>query len=404
MMRLSQLTVTVFFAVLFSILAGCNAQVKQKAAAVESDLENTHPEIIGMPNILAANDTSPGWSQQGQKMIVTGTVFETDGKTPASNVVVYYYHTNTEGKYLHKKDHKKSLPPNSKGQTHGYIRGWIKTGSDGKYSIATVRPGTYPSGDEPAHIHLVIKEPGAKESYYIDDFVFDDDMLLTAAKRKRMENRGGSGILRMLKKGELQVAEHNIILGLNIPGYPKTKNTGMASGLQIGEDQPSFIPFHAYGPDKGTRTCPVCKYGRYHGIVYFVGDHADWNDIKKWLTYLELQSETRKKYLKAYFVYGNSKAYDKSERIAKLEKAGIELNIKNVALTFVPSFSDTGSEAYLNRINPAVENTFIVYKNRTIIDKYVDLKPTEVNFRLISTVLDSSKGEYFDLPEPVHVE
>lgn len=82
-------------------------------------------------------------------------------------------------------------------------------------------------------------------------------------------------------------AEHNIIPGLNIPNYPETKKSEKQSGLQLGEDNPSFIPYHAFNPDKGTRACPVCKYGRYHGIVYFVGNNPNWNDIKKWLTFLE---------------------------------------------------------------------------------------------------------------------
>ena len=58
------------------------------------------------------------------------------------------------------------------------------------------------------------------ENVVIDEFVFDDDILLTEEKRKKLENRGGSGILKVLNKGDLQIAAHNIILGLNIPNYP----------------------------------------------------------------------------------------------------------------------------------------------------------------------------------------
>ncbi len=50
----------------------------------------------------------------------------------------------------------------------------------------------------PAHIHTSIKEPNIDNEYYIDEFVFDDDKLLTGAKRKALENRGGSGVLRVL--------------------------------------------------------------------------------------------------------------------------------------------------------------------------------------------------------------
>jgi protocatechuate 3,4-dioxygenase beta subunit len=204
-----------------------------------------------------------------------------------------------------------------------------------------------------------------------------------------------------LLNGNIQVAEHDIVLGLNIPNYPKKINENK-SGLNIGEDQPSFTPFHAWGPDKGTRTCPVCKYGRYHGIVYFVGNNPDWVDIKKWLTFLEQESITRNKYLKAYFVYGNDNKYNPSARRKELEQLGSELNLHNIALTFVPSFSDAESEVNLNKVNSTVDNTFIIYRHRSIIDKFVDLKAESENFKLISSTLDKTKGDYFELSEPRH--
>ncbi len=135
---------------------------------------------------------------------------------------------------------------------HGHIRGWVKSDAAGHYAIYSIRPAPYPKEDIPAHIHLSIKEPDIANEYYTDELVFDDDPLLTGAKRKALENRGGSGVLRVLEEGKLQTAEHNIILGLHIPNYPK-KAPANLSGLEIGLDQPSFIPYHAYGPDKGSR-------------------------------------------------------------------------------------------------------------------------------------------------------
>jgi protocatechuate 3,4-dioxygenase beta subunit len=111
---------------------------------------------------------------------------------------------------------------------------------------------------------------------------------------------------------------------------------------------------------------------------------------------------SRSKYLKVYFVYGNDKNYSKEKRKEELEKLGNELNLNNIALTFVPSFSDNESEVNLNKINPDVENTFLIYRNRAIIDKFVGLKPTKENYNLISQTLDKTKNEYFNLPEPKH--
>ena len=286
---------------------------------------------------------------------------------------------------------------------HGHIRGWVKTDENGKYTVYTIRPAPYPNDVLPAHIHLSIKEPDIENEYYTDDINFDDDKLLIQHfKKYPQENRGGSGVVRVLLTDELQIAEHDIVLGLNIPNYPKKLNLEIISGLNIGEDQPSFIPYHAFGPDKGTQTCPVCKYGRYHGIIYFVGNNPSWEEIKEWLKFLEQESMKRQKYLKAYFVYGNENNYSKENRQRELEQIGKELKIKNIALTFVPSFTDTKTEANLNSINPNVENTFIIYKHRSIIDKYISLKPSQENFKILSETLDKTKGDYFDLPEPKH--
>jgi protocatechuate 3,4-dioxygenase beta subunit len=208
------------------ILAACKGQTtrenlpQKRPATVGGPFENRELTYYGIPKTISATDTSAGWKEQGQKMLLTGTIYQADGKTPAPDVLLYYYQTNPGGRYQHRPEVPGSMPPNERGQTHGYIRGWVKTDSQGKYFIYTVRPGVYPTWDEPAHIHATIKEPNEIIEYYIDDFVFDDDTLLTTDKRKKMQNRCGSGILRLVQRDGLSIGERNIILGMNIPGYP----------------------------------------------------------------------------------------------------------------------------------------------------------------------------------------
>lgn len=392
----TKLTQAISILTLF-IFTSCNSQTKTKSnLVVGGGCDGCELMYVGMPKNITSIDTSAAWTEKGQKLLITGTVYKLGGKIPAPNVVIYYWQTDNNGYYSPSKE------MDEKAKKHGHIRGWVKSDENGKYSIFTIRPASYPNRDAPAHIHTSIKEPNIKDEYYIDGFVFDDDKLLTGKKRNAFENRGGSGILRVLIDKNMQVAEHNIILGLNIPNYPEKNQTKLNSGLEIGEDNPSFTPFHAFGPDKGTKTCPVCKYGRFHGIVYFVGNNPNWNNIKEWLSFLELESLNRARYLKVYFVYGNDKSYSKDKRKMELESLGNELNIKNTALTFVPSFSDKKSEVNLNKINSEVENTFVIYKNRAIIDKFVNLKPTKGNYKLISQTLDKTKNEYFNLSGPKH--
>ncbi len=351
---------------------------------------------VGMPEEIKSEHISIGWQEGNQKLIITGKIYETDGKTPAKNVIVYYWHTDDNGLYS-----SDSRTP-EQAREHGRLRGWVKSDENGNYKIKTSRPAAYPNDNIPQHIHLSIKEPDIANEYFADLYFDDDPLYLKHKKRYGKADRAGTEILRVVLDGDVQIAEHNIILGLNIPDYPTEIKKEIQSGLNIGEDQPSFIPFHAFGPDKGTRACPVCKYGRYHGIVYFVGDNPDWEEIKKWLKFLDDESISREKYLKAYFVYGNSKNYNRQLREAELEKIGNLLELKKIALTFVPSFSDIESEVNLNKINSSVENTFVIYRHRTIIDKYVNLKPTPENFRLVAEALNKTRSDYFDLPEPKH--
>ena len=351
-----------------------------------------------MPKEIKAEDTSPGWNEKGQKLIVTGTVFKIDGRTPAPNVVIYYHQTDSDGYYSTRND----KPENQ--TRHGHIRGWVKTDPNGKYTIRTIRPGPYPGREDPAHIHVMVKEPDIANEYWLDDLVFDDDKRLIPFRKRHPASapRGGSGTLFPLIKGDIQIAEHDIILGLNIPNYPLKQIAEVRSGLDIGDNQPSFGPFHAFGPDKGSEACPVCRYGRFQGVLYFVGTKPAWNDIRAWIAFLEQESVRRGKFLKVYFVYGDPRDYSRERRIRQLEELGTQLNVKNVALTFVPSFADTETDANLNKIDPLVENTFVIFRQRRVVDKYIDLKPNADSFRLISAALDRTKSEFFDLPEPAH--
>lgn len=212
---------------LFLVAYSCGGQINKTNTIVPSENKNTYVVggpfengefiYIGMPDDLNSVDTSAGWTQNGQKLLINGTIYKLDGKTPAPDVILYYYHTDINGYYANNTGLDQRV------QRHGYIRGWIKSDSNGRYAIYTVRPAPYPDTDFEAHIHPTIKEPNIDKEYYIDEFVFDDDHLLTEEKRKRMENRGGSGILYVRTSDGLQIAERNIILGLNIPNYPNSE-------------------------------------------------------------------------------------------------------------------------------------------------------------------------------------
>uniref|UniRef100_UPI0040480214 dioxygenase family protein n=1 Tax=Roseivirga sp. TaxID=1964215 RepID=UPI0040480214 len=337
-------TLRISFCLIFSVLTfKCLGQQQR----VGGSFENSSFMYIGMPEHINATDTSSGWGQNGQKLLITGSILKPDGITPAPDVILYYYHTDVNGVYPNSKD------LNQKVAGHGSIRGWVKSDKNGRYSIYTVRPEAYPNRTDPAHIHPSIKEPNDMNEYYLDEFVFDDDPLLTTQKRRSMENRGGSGVLRIYQEGGLAIAEHNIILGLNIPNYPGQKTLGIESGPKIGEDVFSFTPQHIWGEDIGSKTCPICKYGRQMGILYFIGDKSSKEEIKKWIMFLETEAMLRKERLKTFVIFTAESEDEKRQKISEFTNLARQMKIRQVAITYVPHFSDRHSEVNLNKINPA---------------------------------------------------
>ncbi|MEQ8520340.1 MAG: intradiol ring-cleavage dioxygenase [Cytophagales bacterium] len=145
--------------------------------------------------------TIAGPDEAGERMIISGTVFMKDGKTPAKDVIVYVYHTNTEGVYPKKGDEQ------GNGKRHGYLRAWMKTNANGQYQFESIRPAAYQKhGGEPAHIHYVIKAPG-QEEYWLDALMFDDDPRLDPETRANVPNRGQLGSITKLMKNENNVFE-----------------------------------------------------------------------------------------------------------------------------------------------------------------------------------------------------
>ena len=162
--------------------------------------------FVGMPLKPVTHSTIAPETEKGEKLNLTGTIVNEDGKS-AEGIIVYAYQTNDEGIY-------------PEGETwHGQLRGWAITNQNGEYSFRTVRPKAYPNRDTPQHIHLHVIEPN-KGTYYIDDVTFDDDPLLSQEYREKANCRGGCGLSTPEKDtdGEWKVSRL-IVLGKNIPNY-----------------------------------------------------------------------------------------------------------------------------------------------------------------------------------------
>lgn len=190
----------------------CQSSAQQQRTLVGGGCDGCELMYEGMSKQLSWETTIPNSNEPGEPLEISGIVYRADGKTPAPNVILYAYHTNAQGYY-------EPAAGQTRARRHGHLRGWMKTDDKGRYKFRTVKPAAYPGRATPAHIHPVVKEPD-KNEYYIDEFRFDNDPLLTKDERAREEQRGGSGIIKLTKNQDgVWVGRRDIVLGRNIPNY-----------------------------------------------------------------------------------------------------------------------------------------------------------------------------------------
>jgi protocatechuate 3,4-dioxygenase beta subunit len=109
--------------------------------------------------------------EPGERIFLYGKIYEEDGKTPASGILVYAYHTNIEGIY------EKKGNETGNGRRHGHLRGWMLTNDQGSYAMSTTKPAPYPNLNEPAHVHITLSGTHLEE-YWIPSTFFEGDSLI----------------------------------------------------------------------------------------------------------------------------------------------------------------------------------------------------------------------------------
>lgn len=174
----------------------------------------------GMPEHLTARSRVAPNGEPGEPLLLKGRVLGPDG-SPRPGAIVYAFQTDRTGIY------PEPSPPRSVfSQSHGRLRGWVRTDADGGYAFDTIRPGTYPDRTEPAHIHMVVIEPGCS-AYFIEDIHFSGDPILDKVNQRYraalLNGRGGSGIVTLVRDEHAGtwVATRDIYLGKNYKDYPR---------------------------------------------------------------------------------------------------------------------------------------------------------------------------------------
>ena len=125
-------------------------------------------------------------TEDGERILISGTIYKSDGKTAAANTLIYLYHTDVHGIYGRTGEHR-----------HGRYRGWMLTDEKGRYEFESILPASYPDSTIAKHIHMTLTTIDQKEES-VDSILFDGDRFLTS--RDREIHRGGfDPVLKMVK-------------------------------------------------------------------------------------------------------------------------------------------------------------------------------------------------------------
>lgn len=203
------------------LLAGCDAPASSHAVTtvinrpvpvIGNPCEGCEAVFDGMPAAIPSSIRLAPRGEPGAPMRITGRVLDGLGH-PRAGVVVYAYQTDASGVY--------PRPVQRLGREamrHGQLRGWVRSDAQGRYTIDTIRPGSYPGEEVAEHVHMHVLEPGCF-TYFIDDLMFLDDLKLSAEERRQANGTGGNGFLQpVMIDGRWQV-DRDIVLGLGVPGH-----------------------------------------------------------------------------------------------------------------------------------------------------------------------------------------
>lgn len=187
---------------------------RQREPVIGGPCEGCEGVFVGMPDSISSVARIAPENEPGEPMVISGTVFDRDGRV-APGVIIYAYQTDVRGIYPEAERLR-----STEASAHGRLRAWTMSDEQGRYRFHTIRPGAYPSGSNPEHVHLQVLEVGCC-TYYLTSIKFTDDPLLSPEEREQaMEGRGGNALVtpRRDENGVL-IVNRDIYLGRGIPGY-----------------------------------------------------------------------------------------------------------------------------------------------------------------------------------------
>lgn len=152
---------------------------------------------------LSSVDTIADFNSKENKLKLYGTIYQSDGITPASDVILYIEQADEDGEFKMEGEEDSKVIK---------YRTMVKTDENGNYTIFTFIPGNDRRYNQMQELFPMIKEAG-KEEYEIPGLLFDGDPLLSKGCRKRMAKSNTlDRILKPQMKDGMLIVQKNIIL------------------------------------------------------------------------------------------------------------------------------------------------------------------------------------------------
>jgi hypothetical protein len=139
---------------------------------------------------------------------------------------------------------------------------------------------------------------------------------------------------------------------------------GLKSGLQPGEEVAAWNPIHVAGPDKGTNACPVCTYLDKPVVLIFTKDGANAAALAEQLEKLVAAHEAAG--LKGFLIVTDGTP-------GKLAKMAADRRIVKSGVCYPDPETKAHDLGELYKINPAAENTVLLYKDFRVRANLVNL-------------------------------
>ncbi len=142
--------------------------------------QQARPDSIGVRSRIAPT------GEPGEPLLIRGRLLASDETTPVAGAIVFAHQTDRDGHY------------DRPGRGGWRLKGWARTGDDGRFEFDTIRPGAYPGHRIAAHVHLGVDGPPGRR-HLLPDVLFEGDRLLTRSEVDRSARAGAFANVRPVR-------------------------------------------------------------------------------------------------------------------------------------------------------------------------------------------------------------